>query len=344
MHAISLDREQQQVEAQLMLLSKKLCQTIRYAAAYHVLLKRWPFQPGIYLWGTVGRGKTLLMDRFFDSLPFAQKKRMHFHAWMRLIHQELEKERSHPNPLERIIAKISKSTRVFCLDEFLVSDIGDAMILSGLLNALMKKGVTVVATSNTPPEKLYWEGLQRHRFLAAIQLISSMTQVIEMGPGQDYRLKVLQEATVYWDSSKKDTEAQMLSVFQQLSANHLGETQVALKIMDRPVLAKRVYEGIVWFDFSILCQSARSVADYLEIAELYHTVFVSNIPPLSPEAEESAKRFIHLVDTLYDQHVTLLLSSALPIEQLYQGQRWQSEFKRTISRLTEMKSLQYQRG
>ena len=340
MPPIFLDKEQGLVEQALQKLSHDLHATSWRAVVQRRLLGSWPSIRGLYIWGSVGRGKTLLMDRFFESLNFSQKKRIHFHAWMRSIHAALEKERHHEDPLARIAEKLSQEYRVLCLDEFFVSDIGDAMILSGLLSNLLFRGVTLVTTSNTALFDLYPQGLQRDRFLPAIAILARFMDMIEIGNGQDYRLKVLKEAAVYWTPLTSESDEQMKQVFFQLT-NGQGGSESTIEIMGRSLHARCRFEGVICFDFSELCETARSVSDYLELSELYHTVFVRGVPLLTNDKEEAARRWIYLVDTFYDRRVKLLLTVAVPVVDLYQGERWKMDFKRTISRLIEMKSEQY---
>jgi len=295
---------------------------------------------GIYLWGGVGRGKTFLMDLFFNSLRIRRKKRIHFHRMMRDIHTRLKSKGDTVDPLEEIAEDIATETRVLCFDEFFVSDIADAMILGRLLDGLFRRGVFLIATSNSRPADLYKDGLQRERFLPAIALLEKHTEVIKLDGGADYRLKLLQEAGTYLTPVNDETNTKLLHYFEEIAS---GETQVnhALQILGREIQTRRCAKGIAWFDFNELCDGPRSQVDYIEIARWYSTVIVSDIPLLGSEHENAARRFIALVDEFYDRKVKLIISAAADSEGLYAGQRLEFEFQRTASRLTEMQSNEY---
>ena len=297
-------------------------------------------QRGLYFWGGVGRGKTWLMDLFFHSLPFKQKQRSHFHRFMHFIHDELKKHRDRADPLDIIAAHIADRTRVLCFDELYVSDIADAMLLGNLFRSLFDRGVTLVATSNCAPDELYKDGLQRVRFLPAIKLIKESTLVINVDSGIDYRLRHLQHAQTWFDASQSDAAARMLSLFVSL-AESAGEENTTLEVNHRKLKVKRLSTDVLWFDFKELCDGPRGSADYVELARCYHSVFISGMPQLTALHENQSRRFINLVDEFYDRGVKLFIAAASTPETIYQGAQLQFEFKRTLSRLTEMQSQEY---
>ncbi|HWP94554.1 MAG TPA: cell division protein ZapE [Gammaproteobacteria bacterium] len=296
--------------------------------------------PGLYLWGGVGRGKTFLMDCFFESLPFREKSRLHFHRFMHDVHARLKRERHRRDPLRRIAAQVARETRVICFDEFFVSDIADAMILGTLLENLFAHGVTLVATSNVKPSDLYRDGLQRARFLPAIALIERFAPPFAMEGGIDYRLRTLERAELYHWPLDERADDTLASLFEHL-AGQAGEHDVLLDVADRPIPARRRADGVVWFDFEAICEGPRGTTDYIEIARCFHTVLVSNVPRLAAERDNAARRFIALIDEFYDRNVKLALSAATPPEMLYEGERLRFEFARTVSRLREMQSHAY---
>ncbi len=295
---------------------------------------------GLYLWGGVGRGKTWLMDLFYASLPFAQKRRRHFHRFMHDVHEELRALRAERDPLEQVAARLAREARVLCFDELYVTDIADAMILGHLFAALFRHGVTLVATSNVPPQQLYRDGLQRARFLPAIALLEEHMEVLQVCGATDYRLRQLTQAGTYLACADAATPQRMLALFGELgggAVQHGG----TLEIDGRPIPVLRVAHGAVWFTFGALCAGARSQEDYIEIAREFQSVFLSDVPVLDAEHEDEARRLVALVDELYDRNVNLVLSAAAPPAQLYRGTRLRALFERTVSRLTEMQSAQY---
>jgi len=307
--------------------------------------KRQPSQlepmRGLYLWGGVGRGKTWLVDLFFNQLPLQDKRRVHFHHFMREIHQALTQLAGKKNPLEYVAAQIAENTKILCLDEFIVTDIGDAMLLAQLLDGLFSRGVCLVTTSNTAPENLYQNGLQRARFIPAIELLKQHTDILELDNGIDYRLRYLEQATVYHDASAVETNDKLIDEFEHLAPEE-SQTNITIELFDRQIQTKRLADDVVWFDFNVLCGPPRSQADYLEIARCFHTVFISDIPTMKDSAlDDVARRFLYLVDEFYDRGVKLIVSADSPPEQLYQNGRLASEFKRAASRLQEMQSLDY---
>lgn len=296
--------------------------------------------PGLYLWGSVGRGKTFLMDLFVASLPQGVALRRHYHRFMGEVHQRLRELGNRQDPLLEVADGIAERCRVLCLDEFLVNDIGDAMILGTLLQALLERGVSLVTTSNTQPQNLYKDGLQRARFLPAIALIEQYCHVVEMVSSHDWRLRALTQAPVYFTPPSVEAERSLARIF---ATQAQGDTIEGGEIMvnDRPIPVRKRADNILWFDFDALCEGPRAVSDYIEIAKSGPAVIVSNVPQFSIYSEDAARRFVLLVDEFYDRHVKLILSAAAPITELYDGQRLRAEFGRTESRLIEMQSEEY---
>ncbi|HEX3838535.1 MAG TPA: cell division protein ZapE [Steroidobacteraceae bacterium] len=306
------------------------------------VLRRAPPPPetGLYLWGAVGRGKTWLMDLFYESLPFARKRRRHFHRFMQDVHNGLKEHAGQPAPLERVADDIAAGVVVLCFDEFFVSDIADAMILGTLLAALFERGVTLVATANSPPDELYLDGLQRQRFLPAIEQIQQHTRVLAMDGATDYRLRRLTSAGTYLLTTNPGTEARLAGLFRGLThgaAAQPGEIEVVGRKI--PVVATNPLA--VWFEFQAICEGPRSTDDYIDVARTWPSVLVAHVPVLSAQDEDAARRFIALVDELYDRRVNLVVTAAAPLLQLYQGERLQFEFQRVLSRLTEMQTPEY---
>jgi cell division protein ZapE len=304
--------------------------------------KRKPVKPekGLYMWGGVGRGKTWLMDLFFQSLPFEQKRRRHFHRFMYDVHAQLKQLADQESPLEVVADSIAADTRVLCFDELFVSDIADAMILGTLLDALFQRGVALVATSNVAPKDLYRDGLQRERFLAAIKLLEDNTRVLAVDGGTDYRLRQLTQAGTYIDSADPQADARLHALFADLSDSDPCEGGT-VEVEGRPIPVVKESENVIWFEFEALCEGPRSQNDYIEIAREYQSVIVSHVPVLTSQRENASRRFIALVDELYDRHVNLVISAAAQPEGLYKGDRLGFEYQRTISRLREMQSEEY---
>lgn len=302
-------------------------------------LKQKPVR-GIYLWGSVGRGKTVLMDMFFHLLPFKQKERYHFHRFMQHVHQQLKALQGESDPLYLVAKAFKARTCIICFDEFYVTDIADAMILAELFRHLFLLGVTLVATSNIKPDDLYANGLQRDKFLPAISLIKENTQVISMDGNTDYRMQYLANTQLYQYPADEKTEQNLLKYFHKLAAEE-GFKDKSLRIVDREIPSKWCAEDIVWFDFKVLCDGPRSTLDYIQIARDFKTVLLSHVTLMNEANEDVARRFIALVDEFYDHKVTLILSAHEPLGRLYQGKRHVTDFQRTISRLTEMQSLDY---
>jgi len=297
---------------------------------------------GLYFWGGVGRGKTYLMDNFYESLPFEQKMRVHFHRFMRRVHRDLTELGGVKNPLEKVAAGIAKDARVICFDEFFVSDITDAMILGGLMEQLFARGVTLIATSNIVPDKLYTNGLQRQRFLPAIALVKQHCKVVNVDSGTDYRLRALEQAELYHSPLDEQAEVSLHSTFDSLvPARDEVRENVALEVEGRDIPCRYVGEDVVWFDFMALCDGPRSQNDYIELAREFHAVLISDVPALGRDSEDQARRFISLIDEFYDRNVKLAMSAAVPLEAIYSGGNLSFEFQRTLSRVLEMQSHDY---
>lgn len=294
---------------------------------------------GLYLWGGVGRGKTWLMDLFFSSLPFAAKQRFHFHQFMNAIHHELKQLENYHDPLPQATARVVGDIRVLCFDEFFVTDIGDAMLLAGVLETLHERGISLVATSNVAPDDLYYDGLQRARFLPAIERLKNSARVMEIGRGDDYRLRALDRLNTYRVPHDAKAQQRLHDCFHELTANHTAATTVLLR--ERTVAAIQAAQDVAWFDFQTLCEGHRSASDYVELARSYHTILLSDIPVLGSERNDAARRFIHLIDALYDYRVKIIASAAAEPQALYQGKRLRKEFERTSSRLIEMRTRDY---
>ncbi|AOE50492.1 cell division protein ZapE [Kangiella sediminilitoris] len=317
----------------------------RPANGFMQKLSRWlsgdskPVQ-GLYMWGGVGRGKTYLMDTFFNTLPLKAKVRLHFHRFMHEVHNELKALAGEKNPLVIIADQLAERAKIICFDEFFVTDITDAMILGGLFEELFKRHVVLVATSNIPPEKLYWNGLQRERFIPAIEQIQEHCEVMNVDGGVDYRLRTLEQAEIYHYPLDSVADNNMEQYFEQL-AGERGEIHRKLKVEGRLIETVRWSENIVWFTFDAICKTERSASDYIELSRGYHTVFVSRVPQMDDSLNDAARRFIALIDEFYERHVKLIISAEVPMEQLYIGKGLAFEFKRTLSRLQEMQSKEY---
>ena len=305
-------------------------------------LRRHEVEPqvGLYFWGGVGRGKTYLMDTFFECLPFSRKSRVHFHRFMQRVHEDLRALEGEKNPLELVADKLAREARILCFDEFFVTDIGDAMILAGLMKALFARGVTLVATSNIEPQKLYENGLQRQRFLPVIALIEKYTQVLNVDAGVDYRLRTLQQATLYHFPLNEEADRSLEDSFTRL-AGESGKHWERLVVNSRYLTCRCVANGVAWFDFAELCDGPRSQNDYIELARIFHSVLISGVPQFDADKNDQARRFINLVDEFYDRNVKLVLTAAKPLLELYLEGKLAFEFQRTTSRLLEMQSVEY---
>lgn len=297
---------------------------------------------GLYFWGGVGRGKTYLMDTFFDALPFSEKRRLHFHHFMKLVHEQLQVHRGKANPLSLVAAEFAKEARVLCFDEFFVTDIGDAMILANLLRTLFDSGVTLVATSNIEPENLYKDGLQRGLFMPAIELLKEHTRVLNVDGGTDYRLRTLTQVEIFHAPLDDNAENNLMISFQKLVPDlEAVRSDVSVEVMNRQIPVRFLGDDVALFDFDALCNGPRSQNDYIEIARCFHAVLVSNVPAFNGRNDDAARRFINMVDEFYDRNVKLLMTAQSDVESLYLSGKLGFEFQRTVSRLLEMKSEEY---
>ncbi len=294
---------------------------------------------GVWFWGGVGRGKSFLMDCFYAAVPYQRKRRVHFHGFMREVHERLREFKSEADPLARVAEQVAKETRLLCFDEFHISDIADAMILGRLMEALFKAGVIFCITSNYPPDELYPGGLQRQLFLPAIALLKERLDVIEVDAGIDYRLRTLEQAETFLAPADAAADQKMMETFRQLAGGE-GHTR-PIKLLNRDVQPLRRAPGVIWFDFATLCGGFRSQNDYLDLAQRFHTVFLSGVPRMSAEQASEARRFTWLVDVLYDHRVKFIVSAECAAEEVYVAGTQASEFHRTVSRLIEMRSHEY---
>ncbi len=296
---------------------------------------------GLYFWGGVGRGKTMLMDLFYQSLPGdVRGQRTHFHGFMNQVHSALKELKDQQKPLSVVASEIASRVDVLCLDEFVIIDIGDAMIMAGLLETLFAEGVTLVTTSNAKPADLYRDGLQRTRFLPAIALLEQHCEVVNLDGGEDYRLRYLQQTNLYMVPHGEDSVRAIESYLDEhVKPFQQGSEQ--LVINDRNLQPEYCGEDCVWFRFAAICKTERSQDDYLELSRLFNTLIVTEIPVMNADSDDAARRFVLLIDVLYDHHVKLICSAAANPHHLYQGKRLAFEFERTASRLIEMQSDAY---
>ncbi len=302
-------------------------------------INRLDIPRGVYMHGGVGRGKSFLMDIFYNAVPLRRKTRLHFHEFMREVHRELADLQGTVNPLDELGRRISVRYKLICFDEFHVSDITDAMILHRLLNALFENGVGFVTTSNFRPDDLYPGGLHRDRILPAIALLNAKLEVISVDNGTDYRRRTLEQVKLYHSPLGAVADAEMTDAFNRLAEAH--DEDPVLHIEAREIRARRKAGGVVWFDFKTLCGGPRSQNDYLEIATQFHTVLLSNVPHMPVRMASEARRFTWLIDVLYDRRVKLIMSAEVPPEALYTEGPLAHEFPRTVSRLSEMQSLEF---
>lgn len=294
---------------------------------------------GVYLYGGVGRGKSFLMDCFYTAVPLVRKTRLHFHEFMREVHRQLAELQGTVNPLDALGERIARRYRLICFDEFHVADITDAMILHRLLAALFENGVGFVTTSNFRPDDLYPDGLHRDRILPAIALLNDKLEVIDVDNGVDYRARTMETVKTYITPLGPEADAEMDRAFTRLAESH--DEDPVLHIEHREIRARRKAGGVVWFDFRTLCGGPRSQNDYLELASRFHAIVLSEVPQMSPRMASEARRFTWLIDVLYDHKVKLLMSAAVPAEQLYVEGPMANEFARTVSRIVEMQSKEY---
>ena len=299
-----------------------------------------PAPRGLYLWGGVGRGKTFLIDLFFDGLPLREKRRTHFHRFMREVHQRLRDHAGQRDPLAAIAREWRDSLRVLVLDEFFVSDIGDAMLLGRLLEHLFAEGVVLVTSSNAAPPDLYKDGLQRARFLPAIALIERDCHVLELAGATDYRMRELVRSPVYRAPLDAGSDAWLESRWHALGGDD-GHRDAGIVVDGRRIPVRARSRGLAWFDFDALCEGPRGASDYIEVAQEFHTVLLGGVPVFDDDRNDAARRFITLVDELYDRHVNLVCTADAAPAALYAGERLAPAFERCASRLVEMQSSEY---
>ena len=349
-HAALVERGSVADPAQLlaaMRLQQFYDQLVAFKAARRTKLRKLLVHPdlpkGVWFWGGVGRGKSFLMDCFFAAVPYQRKRRVHFHAFMREIHERLKALKNAGNvegdPLAKVAAQVARETRLMCFDEFHVSDIADAMILGRLMQALFDAGVVFCITSNYPPDGLYPNGLQRERLLPTIALLNEKLDVIKIDAGIDYRLRALEQATVYLTPAVDAAEESLMHIFARMVH---GEGHARpIRVLGREIPVVHRAPGVAWFDFAVLCGGPRSQNDYLDLADRFHTIFISGVPRMGTEMANEARRFTWLVDVCYDHRVKLVIAAAAPAEELYVVGPQASEFARTVSRLIEMRSHDY---
>ena len=296
---------------------------------------------GVYLWGGVGRGKSMLMDAFFVTVPLVRKTRLHFHEFMREVQREMAALQGTVDPLTELSRRIARRFRLICFDEFHIADVTDAMILHRLLQGLFDNGVAMVATSNFHPDALYPDGLHRDRILPAIELIKRKMEVMQIDAGMDYRHRALRELDLYITPLGAEAQSRLEQAFERLA--ECAEEDPVLTIEGREVAALQRAGGVVWFSFQELCNTPRSQNDYLEISSRFHTMLLSDVPQMTEDMASAARRFTLLIDVLYDRRIKLVLSAAVPPERLYMRGPLDYEFSRTVSRLHEMQSAEYLR-
>jgi cell division protein ZapE len=342
---LDFDPGQQEVAARLDRLSEELRRPLCLAQRLRAMLRgrssaaSGTERRGLYIWGGVGRGKTLLMDLFFATAP-RRAERSHFHHFMRQVHAELGVLKGQSDPLDAVAERLAARTLLVCLDEFFVADIADAMILAGLLEGMFRRGVCLVTTSNLAPDELYKDGLQRQRFLPAIELLKRHLDIVRLDGGIDYRLRQLEQSPTYLDSALPGTADELKRRFSMLAGGHPSGPGTLI-VEGRAIEALSFGPGMAWFEFAELCEGPRSQNDYIELACLYHTIFISNIPQFNAGDDDAARRFIMLIDEFYDRAVNIVVSAAAAPDALYRGERLGVEFQRTTSRLTEMQALEY---
>ncbi|OTG81976.1 cell division protein ZapE [Acinetobacter sp. ANC 5054] len=334
------DQEQAQAVHELDRVWQELIQRFKASKKAFRRFRRQTAPKGVYMWGGVGRGKTWLMDQFYESVPFRRKTRMHFHHFMQYVHRELNKLSGQRNPLELVADQIYKEAVVICFDEFFVSNVTDAMILSDLFQKLFARGITLVATSNIAPDGLYKNGIHRDRFIPTIEMVKKHCVVLNVDSGVDYRLRVLKQAQLF---KSPLTHEHKLWIAQRFTALTQTQTQSQEPIIINQRIVETIghTEDVLWCEYSELCLKPRSPADFIEIANIYNTVLVSNVPHMTDYLSEGTRRFIYLVDEFYDRGVKLLLTSEDTIIELYQGEKLAFEIERTRSRLLEMQSDDY---
>ncbi len=339
-HGFSLDSSQLRVLDHFQRLHDELTESEQAGnSLLRVFLRRRPVR-GLYLWGGVGRGKSFLMDAFFDSVPIERKRRVHFHRFMQDIHHRLRDLQGEENPLLHIACDISQQLRLLCLDEFHVTDIGDAMLMRNLLRGLFDQGLVLVTTSNQKPDDLYRNGLQRAQFLPAIDLIKQHLEIRHIDGGTDYRLRALEKGGVFHFPADATADAAMAQTFEAIAGGP-GVRDVRLEIESRAIRALRTGPGVAWFRFEELCGGPRGQADYIELASRFHTVFISEARRLGTKEADRRRRFTWLIDEFYDRRVKLILSAEVHLTQMLQAVAGDAEIERASSRLVEMQTRQY---
>ncbi len=339
-HGFELDDAQQAVLPCLERLFQDLAAAERASGPLLRFFTSKRLVQGLYLWGGVGRGKSFLMDSFFAAAPVKRKRRLHFHRFMQDVHRELATLQGQPDPLATVAKRLARTTKLLCLDEFLVTDIGDAMLMRHLLEGLFAEGVVLVTTSNTQPDELYRNGLQRGQFLPAIDLLKRHLQIHEVEGGQDYRLRALEQLGVYHSPLSDATERRMREEFVAIARDE-GDADTLVEVDGRQLNARRVAPGVAWFEFGELCQKPRGQVDFIELARRYHTVLLSRIPRMFADERDAARRFAWLVDEFYDRRVKLIVSAEAPLEGLLDPTAVGRDLERTVSRLIEMQSHHY---
>lgn len=295
---------------------------------------------GLYIYGSVGSGKTQLMDIFFQSLETSNKVRLHFHRFMQNLHNDMNRMTRQEDPIKRIVEKLARKADVLCFDEFFVEDIGDAMMLARFLDRLFEVGIPLVATSNIHPEFLYEGGLHRDRFYPAIESIKKHCQIYELKTSQDYRLRNLEQEKIQLISGSKETDEILSKHFNSLAQGEIKLAQ-AIEILGRNINTKKISQGVAWFYFNEICEGPRSSKDYIEISKEFHTLLISDIPLLTESKENETRRFIALIDECYERKVNLIISSEKNIKEIYSGSKLLKPIERTLSRLEEMKSREF---
>ncbi|HSD59981.1 MAG TPA: cell division protein ZapE [Burkholderiales bacterium] len=338
-HHYTLDDSQHAAVLALQRLYQDLLGLERMDASLIRLLARRRAVPGLYLWGGVGRGKSFLMDSFFACAPGRRKRRIHFHRFMQEVHHELKRLQGQTDPVTVVARRVARDTRLLCLDEFHVTDIGDAMLMRRFLEGLFAEGVVLVTTSNQHPDELYRHGLQRSQFLPAIELLKKQLQVVNVDSGTDYRLRTLERVEIFHAPLDQAAERNLAGAFDAIARGE-GEVDRTLDIEGRVVRARKIAEGVAWFDFAELCAGPRGKDDYIELSRNYHTVLLSGIPQIPADHKDWARRLTWLVDEFYDRRVKLICSAAVAADKLYPAGAG-TEFERTRSRLQEMQSRQY---
>ncbi|MGQ0579403.1 MAG: cell division protein ZapE [Betaproteobacteria bacterium] len=339
-HGFTLDRAQLAALGYLERLYGELVESEHLGRSWLRMFQRPRPLRGLYLWGGVGRGKSFLMDTFFETLPVERKRRVHFHRFMQHIHHRLKMLQGEENPLAHVAAEIAAESRLLCLDEFQVSDIGDAMLMRNLLAGLFDQGAVLVTTANQHPDQLYLHGLQRGQFLPAIELLKSHLDLVQVDGATDYRLRVLEKEGVYHFPLNAVAEAAMEKTFESV-AGSAGKRDVDLEIEGRVFRAKRAGPGVAWLEFDSLCNGPRGQADYIELARRFHTVLISQLLRFAAGEADRCRRFTWLVDEFYDRRVKLILSAEDSLPELFRQAGAGTETARTVSRLTEMQTRQY---